>query len=142
MTDEKKPDEAFDVSLFELEDVGVLEVQNAAGTGPLLHKGEPVRIKLYGPGSPQAVSAQHAAGRNEQMRLARMMRGKLEKDEAEKADSEQVARLVAQTAEIINFPIPGGAKALYSNPRLGYIKRQVQRFLAEEGNFAKASSTI
>lgn len=142
MTDENKTEgqEAFDVSQFELEDVAVLTVQNAAGTGDLLYGGKPVTIELYGPGSPQAVKADHKAGRAEAARLKRVMGGKMAKDEAEQADAEQVERLVARTRAINNFPIPGGAQAIYSNQRLGYIKRQVQRFLAEEANFAKASS--
>lgn len=133
--------EAFDVSAFELEDVGVLEVQNAARTGPLLRGGKPVTIEVYGPGSAQAVEADHKAGRAAQERLARVMRGKPDPKEADKADQEMVDKLALRTRAINNFPIPGGARALYSNPKLGYITKQVIRYADDEANFAKASST-
>lgn len=136
-----KGPEAFDISQFELEEVATLTVQNAAGTGDLLYNGAPVTIEVYGSGSRQAVQAAHRAGQAAQLRLHQVMRGKIDPKAAEKADEEMVEKLVACTRSVINFPIPGGARAIYENPKLGYITKQVVRFLEDDANFAKAPST-
>lgn len=130
---------AFDVSQFELEETAVLTVQNAKGDDDLLVNGAPVTIELYGSGSRQAVKALHRAGQAAQLRLQQLVRGKIDKRAAETADAEMVEKLVACTKSINNFPIEGGAEALYSNQKLGYITRQVVRFLDDDANFAKAS---
>ena len=36
--------------------------------------------------------------------------------------------------------VPGGAQAIYENPQLGYITRQVERFQADWANFPTGSS--
>jgi hypothetical protein len=69
------------------------------------------------------------------------VRGKTSKTAAEDADREQIDKLVAFTRAINNFPIEGGAEALYANPKLGYIRKQVEDFLGEPGNFSKPSTT-
>lgn len=131
----------FDVSMYELEETATLVVQNAKGDGELIgaDRTNPVKIKLYGSGSRQAVKALHRAGQAAQKRLQDVVRGKLDPKAAEKADAEMVEKLVACTAEIENFPV--AAEALYSNPKLGYITRQAIRFLDDDANFAKALST-
>lgn len=140
MTENVIPLDAFNVSDFELEDTAVLTVQNAAGTGDLIHRGKPVTIELYGSGSREAVRAMHKAGQSAQLRLQALMRGKVDPKAAEKADEEMVEKLAACTKAVVNFPIEGGARAIYANPKLGYITKQVVRFLDDDANFAKASS--
>lgn len=132
----------FDVSQFELEETAVLTVQNAKGTDDLLVNGQPVTITLYGSGSRQAVKAMHRAGQQQALRLQALVRGKVSKVAAEEADQELAEKLVACTASISNFPIEGGAQALYSNPKLGYITKQVVKFLDDDANFAKGSTKI
>lgn len=132
----------FDVSAFELEDTAVLDVQNLNRTGDLLYNGKPVRITVYGPGSKQGVKAMHKLGLQAQLRLKATFAGKLDKNAAQQADEELSAKLVAITASIENFPIVGGAAALYANPKLIDIANQVNEFFGILANFAKGSPTI
>jgi hypothetical protein len=132
----------FNLADYELEDTSVLTVQHAdSKRGDLLGTdGEPVTIELYGSGSRQAVQAALKAGRDAQARLQNIVRGKIDSKAPEKAEEELVDKLVRCTARISpNFPV--SPHDLYSNPKLGYIKRQVQAFLDDDANFAKAPST-
>ncbi len=125
----------FDVSQFELKDTGVLTVQNKQGDDDLLVDGKPVRIHLYGSGSDQYVKAEHRATNAATTRMQAAFRGKPVKNASEISATELAEKLAACTASIENFPIEGGALALYSNNRLGYIRRQVIKFLDEDANF-------
>lgn len=129
----------FDVSAYEIEDTAVLEVQNLKRTGDLLYNGKPVRITIYSPGSKQGVRALHKLGLQAQLRLQATFRGKIDKEAAQQADEERAAKLTAITASIENFPIPGGAAALYSNPKLIDISNQVDEFFGSIANFSRAS---
>ncbi len=133
-----KNDETFDLSAFEAAETGTLDVIGL-NEEPLLHAGKPVRITVYGPGSTQFVRADAKAAAANQARALAQLRGKHSKDPDE--HRLQVAdRLAAVTQNIENFPIPGGAHALYANPRLGYITNQVVKFLDDWGNFKPASA--
>lgn len=130
----------FDLSQYELEETATLTVQNAKGDDDLIGADgiTPVTIVLYGGGSRQAVKALHKAGQQAQLRLQALFRGKVDKRAAEAADEEMAEKLATCTKEIINFPVD--PLALYSNPKLGYITKQVQKFLDDDANFAKAST--
>lgn len=130
----------FDVSKYELEDTAILTVQNAKGDDDLIGADgtNPVTIELYGSGSRQQVKALHKAGQQAQLRLAALVRGKVDKRAAEAADKEMAAKLAACTRAINNFPVE--PEALYLNPKLGYITKQVIRFLDDDANFARPSS--
>ncbi|MDX1489735.1 MAG: hypothetical protein R3332_00460 [Pseudohongiellaceae bacterium] len=126
----------FDISEFELLDTGVLTVQNAKGDDDLISKGQPVKIELYGSGSAQAVKVAHKAGQRSAARVAQLVRGKVNKREAENAEEEEIEKLVALTKSISpNFPLT--PEEIYSNPKLGYITRQVKEYLAADSNFSK-----
>jgi hypothetical protein len=131
----------FDISQYELEETADLTVQNAKGDDDLIGADgvSPVTITLYGGGSRQMVKALHKAGQQAQLRLQGMMRGKVDKRAPEQADQEMVDKLVTCTKEIGNFPIP--AADLYANTKLGYITKQVVKFLDDDANFAKPSAT-
>ena len=131
----------FDISKFELNDTAVLTVQNARDDDDLIGADgvNPVTIELYGSGSTQMVNALHKSGLRAAARLKQMVHGKVNKREAETADEEEVEKLVAVTKAVNNFPIP--AADLYANPKLGYITRQVKRFLNDDANFTKGSAT-
>lgn len=130
----------FDLSQYELDETATLTVQNARGDDDLIGADgvTPVTIVLYGAGSRQAVKALHKAGQAAQLRLQGMIRGKVDKRAPETADQELVEKLVACTQVINNFPIP--AADLYANPKLGYITKQVSKFLDDDANFAKGST--
>jgi len=131
----------FDISQFELQDTATLTVQNAKGDDDLIGADgvNPVTIEIYGSGSEQAVKVLHRAGQRAASRVQALVRGKVNKREAEIADEELVEKLVGLTKSIANFPVD--PEALYSNPRLGYITRQVQNFFADDANFTKGSAT-
>jgi hypothetical protein len=131
--------DVFDLAQFEVADVGVLEVQNAAGE-PLLRGGQPVRFHLYGPGSAQFVAITAKLEAAAQARTFAALRGKAKGNATEEQRADQITKLVACTRDIENFPVAGGARAIYENPRLGYITNQVQRFLDDWANFAPASA--
>lgn len=129
---------AFDIAAFEASEVGILEVQDTAGE-PLLHAGLPVRIHLYGPGSPEFVRVTAKLDAAAQQRTFAALRGKAAKNASDEQRQDLITKLTACTRLIENFPIPGGPKALYENPRLGYITSQVQRFLDDWANFPPPS---
>lgn len=132
---------AVDVSAFELEDTAVLTLQNLQRTDDMLHNGKPVRITVYSPGSTQGVRALHKVGIAAQLRLRATFQGKIDKDGGKQADEERLAKLVAITASIENFPITD-PRAVYSNHKLLDIANQVDEFFASAVNFSKASTPI
>jgi hypothetical protein len=127
----------FDVSQFELADTATLKVRNARGDDYLMVDGQIVTIEVFSPGSPEGVRALHRAGQLAAMRLNSVVRGEVSKEAAEEADAEEIEKLTLFTKSLNNFPIEGGARALYSNPRLRYIRTQVEGFLGKPGNFSK-----
>lgn len=129
----------FDVSAFELEDTGTLTLKNARGDDDLIVDGQPVTVEIYSPGSPQGVKALHKSGRSAQLRVFRSMRGEFDPRDAENADREAAEKLVAFTkAFSANWPV--SPAATFGNPRLVYINRQVEEFIAKLGNFSKGST--
>lgn len=136
MSNEEKP---FDLSAYEAAEIGILSVETPAGE-PMLYAGQPVRFHLYGPGSAQAVSITAKLDAAAQARTFAALRGKANKGAADEQKADQVTKLVACTREVENFPVPGGARAIYENPRLGYITNQVQRFLDDWANFPPQSA--
>lgn len=130
----------FDLTKYELDETATLVVQNAKGDDDLIGADgvNPITIELYGSGSRQMVKALHKAGQAAQLRLQGLVRGKVDKNAAANADAEMTEKLVACTASISNFPIEPAD--LYNNPKLGYITKQVIRFLDDDSNFVKPSS--
>lgn len=124
----------FDLSQFETIDTANLTVLNPKGD-ELLVGGKPVTINLYGPGSKQFVNAKYKLDNATQTRSIAILRGKASKNAAEETRQQQAEFYAAVTASIDNFPIEGGALALYLNPKLNYITEQVEKFLSETENF-------
>lgn len=132
----------FDLSQYEMTDTAVLTVQNVRGDGPLTFDGQPVRITLYGPGSTQFVQAEHRANNAQIARAqAAIGKGRAVQGQSEATARETAEKLAACTVAIDNFPIDGGPLALYSNPKLGYIRKQVEEFLRDSENFLPTSAT-
>lgn len=131
----------FDLSQYELNDTGVLTVQNARGDADMIGADgkNPVRITLYGAGSDESAKAEHTAANAGAARQIAAFRGKGVKNESEISRADLINKLVAITASIDNFPVE--PRALYSNNRLVYIRKQVQEFQAQDANFAKGSVT-
>ena len=131
----------FDLSQYELDETATLTVQNAREDGDLIGADgiNPVRIKLYGSGSEQYARADHRANNAATNRMQAAFRGKAPKNQAEMAQQDLAQKLASCTAAIENFPVD--PLALYSNNKLGYIRKQVAKFLEDDANFAKGSAT-
>jgi isopentenyl phosphate kinase len=130
----------FDLSQFETVDTATLTVLNPKGD-ELLVNGDPVKITVYGPGSKQHLKAKHVLDNAVQVRSMAMLRGKVEKNMAELSAQQTAEFLAACTVSVENFPIEGGAIAIYSNPKLKYITDQVDKFLGDTENFMPGSQT-
>ena len=128
----------FSLAEFEISETATLDVLDVNGR-PLLRNGAPVRISLHGPGSEVFVRAEARVAAAAQARAFAALRGKAGKNDAEDQHQQRAEKLAAVTASLENFPIPGGAVALYSNRKLGYITNQVESFLADWANFKPAS---
>jgi hypothetical protein len=124
----------FDLSQFETIDTASLTILNPKGDD-LLFNGKKVLINVYGPGSKEFVNAKYKLDNAIQTRSIAMLRGKASKNAAEETRQLQAEFYAAITASIDNFPIEGGALALYSNPKLTYITDQVEKFLGDTENF-------
>lgn len=130
----------FDLSAYELEDTATFQPKNARGDDDLKGTdGEPVVFEIYSPGSAAGVKALHKSGRQAQMRMFRSMRGEFDPQDAVNADREAAEKLAAFTKSISpNFPVT--PLAIFTNPRLLYINRQVEEFIGKTASFSKASS--
>ena len=122
----------FDLSKYETVDTAQLVVQNPKGGDLLGEGGLPVVINLYGMGSKQYVNAKYKLDNANQMRSLAMLRNN------KPANAEDVAKseaefLAAVTQSIENFPVD--PLTLYSNPKLAYIKSQVDKFVGDTENF-------
>lgn len=124
----------FNVTDFEARDTAWLDVQNKKDDGPLLGAGGlPVRIEVRSPGTKEAMNAQHLIDTAVTNKTYAAMRGKVTKDTVESNIAQRAGKMVAVTAQIENFPI--SAQELYSNPKLGFITEQVQKFHGDWANF-------
>lgn len=128
---ETKP---FSLADLEIADTAVLTLKDKHLTDDLIVDGQPVTVTVYSTGSEQGVKATRKQSKLIQMRMARTLRGEIDNKDAENAEREQAEKLAAFTAGFsANFPFQ--PLAVYSNPKLGYITRQVAEFIAKDGNF-------
>lgn len=127
----------FDVSQFETVDTATAKIVNPRGE-PLMYEGKQVKITVWGTGTPQNEAANRAYLAAIRARTADMFRGV---HNAKEDDTLlEAERLAGCTASIENFPIEGGALALYKNKRLAYITKQVTKLLDNDANFMRGSS--
>lgn len=127
----------FDLSAYELNETSVLTVRNARDDDDLIGADgtNPVTITLYGSGSEQFVKAEHKANNASTARLQASFRGQVLKNQSELSATELAQKLASCTASIDNFPV--APLDLYKNHKLGYIRKQVIRFLDADANFSK-----
>lgn len=133
-----KTTEKDDFSAFFLEEASVVTIDLPNGE-PMLYQGAPVCVHVYGPATDRYIKAMDVQNREATKRVLNAMAKKSNKDQD---DADANAKfLVAITDRIENFPYPGGADAVYREPRLKYIADQVRSYVADSGNFFKAGST-
>lgn len=130
----------FDIAAFEAADTSLLNVLDIRGD-PLFVDGNVVTIELYGPGSNEYAKAQARLNDILTSRSFMAMRGKPVRETMEESRAPLVDKYVACTKALNNFPIEGGARALYENPKLTYITDQVARFIEDWANFTPGSAT-
>lgn len=130
---------AADFSDFMLEETTRLELELPNGE-PMLFNGAPVAVNLYGPATKEYASARAELDKESASRVFRAMGNRSSKKKGGDEDREADAKfLTAVTASFENFPFPGGAFAIYREPKFKYIGNQVQAHINDLGNFFKAS---
>lgn len=111
---------------------------------PLYDDGNPVRILVHSPGSPAYAAVE---SRQTARALKRMNDndGKLTAATAEERRAETAEDLASVTASFDNFTYGDGSlsgealyRAVYGDPALGFVAKQVTKFLADWGNFKAA----
>lgn len=131
---------AADFSAFLLDTTSRLELELPNGA-PMLWDGKPVAVLLYGPATDEYAKARAAMEKESAARVFRAMGANKNKKKSGEDDAEADAKfLTAITAEFENFPYPGGAQAIYREPRLNYIGNQVRTHVNDLGNFFKESA--
>lgn len=141
MDNETSSSPAFDLKPYQNADVGTFIVRDQSGDD-LLYAGRPVRITVHGLGSKTQVAAERKQTKAAKLVLYAGIRGQVSSNGEEEEFKRDAEYLAACTVSVENFPIPGGALAIYSDPRLGYIKKQVQEFLGNAANFKPGSGAI
>jgi len=141
----------LDITTAAVEETATIHIKNAAGE--LLYADAerklPVQIVIYGPGSDAfgVVEARQSA------RAVKRMQdndGKISVAPYEQRVRETAEDLAAITVRFENFSYPpaGDAKgqklfeAVYADKKLGFITRQVSKFVADWGNFKPGSAGI
>lgn len=138
----------FNIASLAVAATSMIHVKNAAGE-PVFADAErklPVRIHLHGPGS-------EVAGVVESRQTARSLKryqdndGKMTAGSPEERRAETAADLATLTASFENFTYGDGSlvgeelyKAVYADPRLGFITKQVSKHFGDWGNFSSDSS--
>ncbi len=133
----------MDVSSLKAAATAAIHVKNAAGE-PLFDGDKPVRIIVHGPGS-------RAYSIVETRQTARVLKRMNENDgkmTAATADERRIETAEDLAEVTINFEnLTNGEKqgkelfeAVYGDPELGYITRQVTKHLADWGNFRPGSA--
>lgn len=139
----------FDITTQAVTDTAVIHVKNAAGE-PLYADAErtkPVQIVIYGPGS-KAFGTVEARQSSRALKRMADNDGKITAATAEERQKETAEDLAAITVRFENFAYPpaGDAQgsplfeAVYSDQKLGFIARQVTKYVADWGNFQAGSA--
>lgn len=127
-----------DFSAFFLSETSVVDLELPNGE-PMTYQGEPVRVHVYGPATTQYAKANDALQKEAAKRVMAAI-GSKGKKEAEDKDAD-AKFLVAITDRFENFPYPGGADAIYREPKLKYIADQVRAYVGDAGNFYSTGKT-
>jgi hypothetical protein len=139
----------FDITTQSVQDTATIHIKNAAGE-PLYADAErtkPVQIVIYGPGS----KAFGAAEARQSARAVKRMNDnelKLSTQTHEEKLKETAEDLASVTVSFVNFAYPPakGAEgrelfeAVYRDPKLGFIVKQLNKAVADWGNFTPGSA--
>ena len=138
----------FDITTQSVDDTATIHVK--AANGELLfadaERTKPVQIVIYGPGS----KAYGLVESRQSTRAVKRMQdndGKITVAPFEERQRETAEDLAAITVRFENFAYPPAAKAegadlftaVYADPKLGFIAKQVTKFVGDWGNFTGGS---
>lgn len=132
----------MDASTLKVADTAAIHLKGATGE-PLYHDGKPVRIIVHSPGT-KAFGAVEARQTARSLKRMNENEGKITAPTSEERVTEVAEDLAALTIAVENLTygdLTGTAlsEAIYRDPALGYITRQVAKFLADWGNFKPGS---
>lgn len=141
---------AFDITAEAVDETATIHVKNAAGE--LLYadgkeRKKPVQIIIYGPGS-DAYAAVEARQTGRTVKRMQDNAGKMTPAPYEERRNEAAEDLAALTVNFVNFAYPpaGDAQgaalfaAVYRDPKLGFITKQVSQAVQDWGKFKTASA--
>ena len=130
--------QAFDLSQFETAETSQLTLLTAKGDEMVIN-GQPVIITLHGPGTKQQVSAQHKMQKAAKAAAVSAINGRAPKN-AEQEEFERDAQYLVAVTHSISDNFPVAPLDLYSNRKLGYIAKQVNRHMNDDANFMSGSA--
>jgi hypothetical protein len=133
----------MDAKSLKVADKGEIHLKNAAGE-PLYDGEKPVRIIVHGPGS-RAFSTVESRQSARAVKRMNDNDGKFTLPTAEERAVETAEDLAAVTIafENLTYEDKQGSDlfiAVYSDPALGFITKQVSKHLADWGNFKAGSN--
>lgn len=134
----------MDILTQAVADTGALHLKNAKGE--YMYDGDkPVRVIVHAPGS-KAFGAIEARQTQRAVRRMQDNDGKINLPEPEVRAAEEAEDLAAITVRFENLTLGDKtgdelARAVYSEPKLGFINRQVLKFINDWGNFTGGSAT-
>lgn len=141
--------DVLDITTKAVNDTATLHLKDAAGELLYADKArtKPVRITVYGPGS-EAYGVVEARQSARAVRRMQENDGKITAVPFEERVRDTAEDLATITVEFENFSYPpaGAAKgaklfeALYADQKLGFITRQVTKFVGDWGKFTNASA--
>jgi hypothetical protein len=125
---------AFDLSRYELLETATLTFKDIGGEDEMIGEdGEnPVTIELFGTASKKHRQAAHKLNTATQQNYIASLNGS-NKIDTEKQEEQQNEFLVACSGKVTNFPL--SPAEIYSNPKLEYMKEQVDSFLKNKKNY-------
>lgn len=107
-------------------------------------KTKPVTVTVYGPGSKEYQRVTAAANNRMVERMRKRGKSGVSADERLREQAEQLSALTVAFENLDYDGLQDGelAKAIYSDPTLGFIAEQVTKHTADWANFTKASQKI
>ncbi len=136
----------MDILTQAVSDTAIIHVKDAAGE-PLYDGEKPVRIHIYGPGSKAfaAVEARQSARAVKRMQDNDGRVTIAPHEERLAVTAEDLAAITARFEHLSygDSGLEGDAlhRAVYADPKLGFIARQVSKAVADWGNFKPGSAT-
>lgn len=138
----------FDITTLAVADTAFLHLKDAKGDLLFTTDKKPIGITVYGPSSP-AYAIIEGKQTNRAVRRRNDNEGKLSLPSPDEARIEVAEDLAAITVSFDNLAYPPAAgvqgeelfRALYADPKLGFITNQVGKFVANWGNFTGGSPT-